>query len=61
MELGSLSIPTAEMKVTSIRINDSLYNIRNTNPTSEKLDISITLTQMEIGPFNAFGTYPHKH
>jgi len=52
--LGGLGIPNISHKVTAIRINYFLYNMRNPSQITTKLEISLIITQMEVGIFQQF-------
>lgn len=59
MTLGGLGVPSVSHKITAIRINYFLYNLRTPSPTAMKLEISILISQLEIGIFNQFLAEPY--
>jgi hypothetical protein len=52
--LGGLGIPSPAHKVTALRLNYFLYNMRRSSPVSHKLEISLIISQLEIGIFGQF-------
>jgi hypothetical protein len=56
--LGGLGIPDVTSQVTAIRLNYFLFTIRQQSHVSMKLEISIIITQLEVGVFKQFFSQP---
>jgi hypothetical protein len=52
--LGGMGIPATSHQITATRHNYFLYNARSQTSLSQKLDISLTMTLLEIGTFGQF-------
>jgi hypothetical protein len=58
MELGGIGIASSKQKITATWINYFLFNMQQTYQVCDKLDLSVTIAQLEVGEFIQFFTLP---